>query len=79
MIAWLFGEVLITSLLLSARARKVMRSLLSENVNINHSSRIGALIILSLFIVCICRTGAVPGRGTAVTDIIHINRSSFYL
>lgn len=48
-LAWLFGEVLIITLLLTVRTRKVMHISLPGGVNVDNSSRKGSLIALSLF------------------------------
>ncbi|MCL6327683.1 hypothetical protein [Pectobacterium polaris] len=48
-LAWLFGEVLIVTLLFTVRTRKVMRVSLPGGVNFDNSGRTGSLIVLSLF------------------------------
>jgi hypothetical protein len=48
-LAWLFGEVLIITLLFTFRTRKVMHISLPGGVNVDNSSRKGSLIVLSLF------------------------------
>lgn len=48
-LAWLFGEVLIITLLFTVRTRKVMHISLPGGVNVDNSSRKGSLIVLSLF------------------------------
>ncbi|MGU5795464.1 hypothetical protein ACV1DW_21770 [Aeromonas hydrophila] len=48
-LAWLFGEVLIITLLFTVRTRKVMRISLPGGVNVDNFSRKGSLIVLSLF------------------------------
>jgi hypothetical protein len=48
-LAWLFGEVLVITLLFTVRTRKVMHLSLPGGVNVDNSSRKGSLIVLSLF------------------------------
>lgn len=48
-LAWLFSELVIITLLLTIRSRKVMRITLPGGVNVDNTSRTGSLIVLSLF------------------------------
>ncbi|HCT7987743.1 TPA: hypothetical protein OT855_004675 [Serratia liquefaciens] len=51
MLAWLFGELIIITLLFTIKSRKVMRVTLPGGVNIDNASRTGSLIVLSIFLL----------------------------
>ncbi|PHM39090.1 hypothetical protein Xmau_02994 [Xenorhabdus mauleonii] len=46
---WLFGEVIIVTLLFTVRSRKLMRISLPGGVNVDNASRTRSLHVLSLF------------------------------